>query len=47
VQRVYQLAHQRKATDDEVAAALPVIQKYGLPAFCRAILNSNELLFVE
>ena len=46
VQRAFQLAFLRDPSDEELAAAVKLIQSYGLDAFCRAALNSNEFLFV-
>ncbi len=37
----------REATGDEMAALKAVAEKHGLAAGCRALLNSNEFLFVE
>jgi hypothetical protein len=37
----------REATGDELAALKGVAEKHGLAAVCRALLNSNEFLFVE
>ena len=46
VKRLYELAYGRSATDKELAVARGVIQKFGLTAVCRAVLNSNEFLFL-
>ncbi len=46
VRRAYSLAFLRTPTDDEQTAAAQFVQTHGLPAFCRALLNSNEFLFV-
>jgi hypothetical protein len=46
VQRAFSLAFLRDPTDDERSASVEFIAQHGLPAFCRAILNANELLFV-
>jgi hypothetical protein len=40
------LAYGRAPTVDEQSAAERVISAHGLPAFCRALLNSNELLYL-
>lgn len=37
----------REATGDEMVALKAVAEKHGLAAVCRALLNSNEFLFVE
>ena len=41
------LAYGRPALDAEVAASRGVVEKHGLPAFCRALLNSNGFLYVH
>ena len=38
---------QRQPSPQEHAAALALIEKHGLPAFCRALLNANELLYLD
>jgi len=42
----WQLAFQRKPTTDEVQDAAELVHEHGLAALCRALLNSNEFLFV-
>lgn len=37
----------REAITEEIEAMTPVAKKHGLAAVCRALLNSNEFLFVE
>ena len=44
---VYRLVYQREASRDELAAAEVFVKQNGLIAFCRAVLNSNEFLFLE
>lgn len=44
--RAFQLVFQREPDAGELAAAGPLIREHGLAAFCRALLNSNEFLFV-
>lgn len=46
VQRAFELTFSRPATADELAAAVTFVEEYGLVAFCRALLNANEFLFV-
>ena len=41
------LAYGRPALDAEVAASRRVVARHGLPAFCRALLNSNGFLYVH
>jgi hypothetical protein len=47
VRRVYALAYQREPDAEELRAAVQAIETHGLGTFCRAVLNSNELLFVD
>lgn len=46
VRRGMALAYGREPTAAEQAAAVKVVAAHGLPAFCRALLNSNELLYL-
>ncbi len=46
VRRACLLAYGRALPPDEEAAALTFIAAEGLPAFCRALLNSSEFLYV-
>ncbi|MDZ4852695.1 MAG: DUF1553 domain-containing protein [Pirellulaceae bacterium] len=43
----YTFAFQRPPTDKERVAAEQLISQYGRESFCRALLNANELLYVE
>ncbi len=47
VRRALALTFQRRATQAEEAAALQLIKQYGWRAFGRALLNANELLYVN
>jgi hypothetical protein len=47
IARAYWLAYSRPPRDDERAAAERVVQEHGLAALTRAILNSNEFLYVD
>ncbi|MFN7564177.1 MAG: DUF1553 domain-containing protein [Prosthecobacter sp.] len=47
VSNAYQLVYQRQPTKDELTAAESFVKQEGLQAFCRALLNSNEFLFLE
>jgi len=47
LQSGFQLAFGRDATDAERAAGFRLINEHGLHAFCRALLNANELIYVE
>lgn len=46
IQRVYELALNRRAADDELADAEPVVREHGLQTLCRVLFNSNEFLFL-
>jgi len=41
------LAFGRDATDGELAAAEELISTHGLAAFCRALFNANEFVYVD
>ena len=47
VAAAFQLAFARPPTSAEIELATKLIADHGLPAFCRAILNSNEFLYVN
>ena len=47
VTTAYQLVYQRPPTKDELTTAESFVKQEGLQAFCRALLNSNEFLFLE
>jgi hypothetical protein len=42
----FELAFSRQPDEAELDAATRLVGQFGLPAFCRAILNSNELMFI-
>ena len=44
VNRAFEIAFLRKATDAERAEVLPVVTASGLRTLCRVLLNSNEFL---
>jgi hypothetical protein len=46
VRRGYWLAYQRPPEAEEVTAALALVRAHGLRAFCLALFNTNEFLFV-
>ena len=46
IQRAYWLAFNRAPEKQELAAAKALIAVEGLPAFCRALLNANEFLYI-
>ncbi|MCX6858169.1 MAG: DUF1553 domain-containing protein [Verrucomicrobia bacterium] len=47
VTKAYQIAFQRDPTAKEHAAATQLISTHGPEAFCRALLNANELIYLE
>ncbi|MCC6494505.1 MAG: PSD1 domain-containing protein [Pirellulales bacterium] len=46
VERAFELAFNRRPDEDESRAARELIESHGLPAFCLAVLNANELAFM-
>ncbi|MEA3212843.1 MAG: hypothetical protein QOE70_5900 [Chthoniobacter sp.] len=47
VRRAFALGYGRAPSAEEETAAAQLIATHGLPAFCRAVLNSNELIHVR
>ena len=47
VELAFRLAFGRKPSSDERSAAAEYIRSAGLPAFCRAMLNANEFVYVD
>jgi mono/diheme cytochrome c family protein len=47
VRRVFALAFNREPSDPEAVASVQLIERFGLAALCRAIINSNELIYLE
>lgn len=47
VRAIYQIAYSRTPTPIEVTETIQFVEEYGLAAFCRVILNSNEFLFIQ
>ena len=47
IERAFELAFARPPTRAERDAAGTLIAEHGLTAFCRAIFNANEFLFIE
>jgi mono/diheme cytochrome c family protein len=47
IAQAYSLALQRPPTATEQAAAAKLLAQHGKPAFCRALLNSNALIYLE
>ncbi|MDP7273884.1 MAG: PSD1 and planctomycete cytochrome C domain-containing protein [Planctomycetaceae bacterium] len=46
ISRAFRLVLGRHPSADELAAALPLTTRHGLPALARALLNSNEFLWL-
>jgi hypothetical protein len=44
--KAFDLLYGRPATKEEIADSTAFIAKHGMQAFCRALLNTNELLFI-
>jgi len=47
VERAFAIAYMRPPANSERAAAVALINKHGLPAFTRALFNSNELIYLR
>lgn len=47
IRKAYHFVLQREATPKEREAATKLIASHGVPAFCRALLNSNELIYLD
>ena len=47
IKRVYQLCYSRNPTDQEARTCSVFVDKHGLAAFCRVLLNTSELIYVE
>jgi hypothetical protein len=47
VRRAFALAYSREPVADEMHAAVALIGKHGLRAFCRTVLNSNEMIYIQ
>src|SRR5262249_37104949 len=46
IQLLFRLSLGREARDQEMAALVEHVQRFGLASACRVVLNSNEFLFV-
>ncbi|MDE0594452.1 MAG: DUF1553 domain-containing protein [Roseibacillus sp.] len=46
IREAYEILYGRAANEVEVADALSFVKEYGTVSFCRAMLNTNEFLFV-
>jgi hypothetical protein len=47
IDRAYWLAVSRSASDDERDAIGTFVERHGLAALCRVLLNSNEFMYVD
>jgi mono/diheme cytochrome c family protein/cytochrome c553 len=47
IELAFELAFGRKPNSSEQAAATALVDRYGLRAFCRALLNSSELIYMN
>jgi hypothetical protein len=47
LRRAYELAYGRAPEPGELERPREFIRRYGLPAFCRVLFNSNEFITVE
>src|SRR6185436_2130824 len=47
IARATELAFGRPASESEIAASLPLVEKHGLAPFCRVLLNTNAFLYVN
>jgi hypothetical protein len=47
VSRAYLLAYGRMPDPEELALARRVVQKHGLVVLARALVNSNEFLYID
>jgi hypothetical protein len=47
VRRGFEVAFGREGTEKEIEAGVGLVRGYGLAAFCRAVFNGNEFLYVE
>lgn len=47
VRLAFELAYSRRPSEEELNDSVALIEAHGLEAFCRALLNSNEFLFLS
>lgn len=47
VRRAYALALSREPDDTELTAAVTLVERAGLPQFCRMLFNANEYVYVD
>ena len=46
IRRAFEWAYGRPAADDEIVPCLELARSHGLDAFCRALLNTSELIYL-
>ena len=46
IRRAFEWAYGRPAADDEIVPCLELVRSHGLDAFCRALLNTSELIYL-
>lgn len=47
VKSAFEMAYQRAPAEDELKQSEKAIREHGLEAFCRALLNSSELIYLD
>lgn len=47
IKRAFEICYARQPSTDELNASRTFVEQQGLAAFCRALLNSNEFLFIQ
>jgi hypothetical protein len=47
VTSAFAMAYQRAAEKEELEQSEIMIRKHGIEAFCRALLNSSELIYLD
>jgi len=47
IELAYRLCATRKPSSDELAASNELVTEHGLPALCRVLLNTSELIYVQ
>ena len=45
--RAFAIAYQRLPASDEIERSVAAVESHGLRAFCRALLNSSELIYLD
>ena len=47
IQQAFLLVFSRPCDDQELSAAQHFVNEHGLPAFCRALFNANEFIYIN